>query len=164
MKTARHGLTGESLTLTDTGWHEVDSNDPSAILMQLEDEQDDEEIDLDGINAIPRDALKRLVRWLVPSQARSSAKRWRISQIRLAILSQMLDVDGTGQLTFEQLGKELGCTRALLSYYSLRMIDDLGQNKSANGKSRASREVFRQSAIASHQARGHRMKSAQEAS
>jgi hypothetical protein len=76
----------------------------------------------------------------------------------VALLSHMLNVDGLGALSFEELGQELGCTRALLSLYSLRMIDGLQIDKCRNGKSRRSREVFRKSATEAHRRQGHRMK------
>lgn len=144
----------------------IDWHSPDEQAMEREgddDEKDAEEITVDGIQGIPRDALRRLVLFLIPQKSISSKKKWQIATYRLALVSQLLDVDGAGGQTFESLAQELGCTRALLSLYSLRMVDGLGMNKAPAGKTRASREVFRQSAIASHQARGHRMKSTQEA-
>jgi hypothetical protein len=69
----------------------------------------------------------------------------------------MIDQDGIGRLSFEDLSKELSCTRAILSYHSLKMIDALGIDKLRNGKPRRTREIYRQSAIRSHIARGHHM-------
>ena len=151
---------------------ELDNNSPDRILaksepMHPDDEdfdhelaaaEDGENIDLAGIRAIPRDALKTLLMFLIPSNSVSAKKRWRMAQLRLSLLSHMLNVDGIGQKSFEELGQELGCTRALLSLYSLRMIDGLAIDKTRNGKCRRSREVYRQSATEAHRRQGHRMK------
>jgi hypothetical protein len=117
-----------------------------------------ENIDVHGIKDIPRDALQRLVLFLVPVDSRP-AKRWRIAQLRLAVIANMVDQDGIGRLSFEDLAQELKCTRAILSYHSLKIIDGLGIDKARNGKCRRSREVYRETAIESHRRRGHRMAS-----
>jgi hypothetical protein len=124
---------------------------------ELAPDDDGERIDFEGIKAVPRDALKILLRFLIPSNSISEKKRWRMAQLRVALLSHMLDVDGLGSKSFEELGQELGCTRALLSLYSLRMIDGLGIDKCRNGKSRSSRQVFRKSATEAHRRAGHTM-------
>lgn len=117
-----------------------------------------EDVDLAGIKNIPRAALALLVRWLIPPNAPGARKKWRVAQIRLALLAHLLDLDGIGSKSFEELGQELGCTRALLSLYSLRMIDGLAIDKTRNGKCRRSRDVYRQSATEAHRRQGHRMK------
>lgn len=116
-----------------------------------------ENIDCAGIEDIPRDALAKLVLYLIPAKSKPG-KRWRIAQLRLAIIAQAVDADGIGKLSFEDLSKELKCTRAILSYHALRMIDALGIEKLRNGKQRRTREMYRQTAIRSHIKRGHRMK------
>lgn len=147
----------------------IDTNSPDVVTARREarHESDDgcesclmpdlgESIDIDGIAGIPRDALKRLLRFLLPTES-TPRKRWRIAQLRLAILTRMTDTDNVGLLSFEELAQELGCSRALLSDYSLRIIDGLGMDKERRGKSRAARDKYRLAAIASHQARGHKM-------
>lgn len=119
---------------------------------------DGETLELGGISDIPKDAMRRLVLYLIPSHS-SPAKRWRIAQLRLAIVAQMVDADGIGKQSFEDLSKELNCTRAILSYHALRMIDALGIEKLRNGKPRRTREIYRQSAIESHRRQGHRIAS-----
>jgi hypothetical protein len=133
-------------------------DDPDDFDADFRPDDNGERIDFEGIKAVPRDALKTLLRFLVPSNSVSAKKKWRITQLRVALLSHMLNVDGLGALSFEELGQELGCTRALLSLYSLRMIDGLQIDKCRNGKSRRSREVFRKSATEAHRRQGHRMK------
>ncbi len=120
-------------------------------------EDDGDTIEAAGIKSIPRDALRTLLRFLVPNNSVSAKKRWRMAQLRLVLLSHMLDIDNIGQKSFEELGTELGCTRALLSFYSLRMIDGIGIDKTRNGKRREAREVYRQTATEAHRRAGHRM-------
>ena len=149
----------------------TDENTPDRILAQKEPlhetdedfdhdyapDHDGETFDAAAIKNIPRDALKVILRFIIPSTSSSQAKRWRIAQLRVALLAHMLDIDGIGSKSFEDLGQELGCTRALLSLYSLRMIDGLAIDKTRNGKSRRSREVYRETATAAHRRAGHRM-------
>ena len=118
-----------------------------------------ENIDFKAIQAVPRDALKVLLRFLIPAHSPFAKKRWRSMQLRTVILAHMIDLDGLGQKSFQQLGDELGCSRALLSLLSLRLIDGLKIEKTRNGKSRASREVYRKSSKDSHRRQGHRMAS-----
>jgi hypothetical protein len=123
----------------------------------LAPDDDGETIDLAGIKSIPRDALRTLLRFLVPNNSVSAKKRWRMAQLRVALLAQMLDIDGIGQKSFQQLGDELGCSRALLSLYSLRIVDGLTLNKAPNGKCRASRLVYKKTSTEAHRRAGHRM-------
>ena len=145
----------DRLLAKSEAWHPEDDGTDA----DLGPEDPGENIDLAGIKSIPRDALRTLLRFLVPTNSVSEVKRWRMAQLRLALLSHMLDVDGIGSKSFEELGQELGCTRALLSLYSLRMIDGLQIDKCRNGKSRRSREVYRETATAAHRRAGHRMAS-----
>jgi hypothetical protein len=129
-------------------------------------ENDGERIDFEGIKAVPRDALKTLLMFLIPSNSVSEKKRWRMAQLRLALLSHMLNVDGIGSKSFQQLGDELRCSRALLSLYSLRIVDGLSLNKAPNGKCRASRLVYQKTSTEAHRRAGHRIhsdKAAEEA-
>ena len=167
-----------TLSMTRTAFFEngeavgIDTDSPDRILarsepMHPEDHDFDadlgpedpgETFDLAGIKSIPRDALRTLLRFLVPNNSVSAKKRWRMAQLRVALTAHMLNIDGIGSKSFEELGQELGCTRALLSLYSLRMIDGLAIDKTRNGKCRRSREVYRQSATEVHRRQGHRMK------
>jgi hypothetical protein len=149
----------------------IDENTPDRILARSEPmhetdkdwdadlgpEDDGERIDFDAIKTVPRDALKVLLRFLIPANSPFAKKRWRSMQLRTVILAHMIDLDGLGQKSFQQLGDELGCSRALLSLLSLRLVDGLAIEKTRNGKSRASREVYRKSSTDSHRRQGHRM-------
>jgi hypothetical protein len=134
-------------------------DDPDDFDADFRPDDNGERIDFEGIKAVPRDALKTLLRFLVPSNSVSEKKKWRMAQLRVALLSHMLNVDGLGALSFEELGKELECTRSLLSLYSLRIVDGLTLNKAPNGKQRSAREIYRQTATAAHRRAGHRMAS-----
>lgn len=156
----------------DEGYVLIDKNTPAVMAARkepLHETDDDFEADLApdelgefvevaGIRDVPRDALKKLVAFLIPAESHGPAKKWRVAQLRLVIMAHMLDIDGIGKQSFEDLSKELGCTRALLSIYSLRTIDGLGIEKARNGKPRRTREIYRASALKSHAARGHRIK------
>lgn len=120
-------------------------------------ENDGERIDFEGIKAVPRDALKTLLMFLIPSNSVSAKKRWRMAQLRLSLLSHMLNVDGIGSKSFQQLGDELGCSRALLSLYSLRIVDGLSLNKAPNGKQRSARHAYSVSCTEAHRRAGHRV-------
>jgi hypothetical protein len=136
--------------------HELDGDDWDADLGPCDG---DETIEAAGIKNIPRDALRTLLRFLVPNNSVNTKKRWRMAQLRVALLSHMLNVDGLGVLSFEELGKELGCTRSLLSLYSLRIVDGLTLNKAPNGKCRASRLVYQKTSKEAHRRQGHKIHS-----
>ncbi len=134
----------------------VDTRDPAEALMEAEEHDDTATIDFARVKTVPADALKILIRFLIPPTSKPS-KRWRIAQLRLAILAQMTDVDDIGGQSFESLAGELGCTRALLCHHSLRMVDSLGMDKAKLGKRRESRAVYSASATAAHKRRRERL-------
>lgn len=138
----------------------VDTQDPAEALMEAEEHDDAETIDFAAVRKVPADALKILIRFLIPLSSKP-AKRWRIAQLRLAILAQMTDVDDIGAQSFESLARELGCTRALLCHHSLRMVDGLGMDKAKLGKRRESRAVYSASATAAHRRRRERLSAGQ---
>ena len=153
-----HQQTSVAYDVTTRTFHPVDHQNPLDALIEAEEADDAENIDFAAIKGIPRDALMVLLRFLIPATAISPKKRWRRAQLRLAVLSHFLDVDGLGGRSFKELGEELGCTKALLSLYSLRLLDGLNIEKSRHGKSRVARESYRQSAIESHKRQGHTIK------
>lgn len=119
------------------------------------DYDDGANIDFQSIKSVPPDALKVLVRFLVPAEVKKN--RWRQAQIRLAIVAHLVNLDGIGGLSFEKLAQELGCSRALLSLRSLEMLDGFSINKSRNGKGRHTRAVYSASATEAHRRAGHKM-------
>lgn len=134
----------------------IDWQDPSEQLMAAEEhEPDDGNIDARGLGKVPGDAILILLRFLIGSQP--GKQRWRTAQLRLAVLARAAGLDGIGGLSLEALGAELDCTRANLSLYSVRLIDQLGIAQTRGGKRRATRDTYRQAAIRSHKARGHKM-------
>ena len=157
-------MTSQQTTAYDINshsWHPIDHQTPLVNLIEAEDGDHGEDIDFASIKNVPRDALLVLLRFLIPATSSSPRKRWRGAQLRLAVLSHFLNVDGLGEKSFKELGEELGCTKALLSLYSLRMIDALGVEKSRHGKSRLAREAYRQSATEAHRRQGHTIKGAE---
>ena len=132
-------------------WHEGDKD----TCRHLSPADTAEDIDLAGLRSIPREALLILLRYIV--QPGAAKHRWRQAQIRLAILAHMVNLDGIGELSFQALGEELGCTRALLSMRSLELIDGLSIDKTRNGKKRSSRETYRKTATKAHTLAGHTM-------
>lgn len=143
--------TPDRILARSEGWHESDINTDR----HLDPEDTAENIDLAGLRSIPREALLILLRYIV--QPGAAKHRWRQAQIRLAILSHMVNLDGIGALSFAALAEELGCTRALLSLRSLELIDGLKIEKTRNGKRRSTRETYRKAATEAHARAGHRM-------
>ena len=153
-----HQQTSVAYDVTTRTFHPVDDQNPLDALIEAEEAEDAENIDFKAVQGVPRDALLVLLRFIIPATAISPKKRWRRAQLRLAVLAHFLDVDGLGERSFKELGDQLGCTKALLSLYSLRMIDGLGINKTRHGKSKIARQSYRQSAIESHKRQGHIVK------
>jgi hypothetical protein len=135
----------------------ADCNDPAELMMQREEYEPRDLIDFESVAAVPADALKVLVRFLIGSNP--GRNRWKKATVRLAIMAHLLDLDGIGGKSFEKLSQELGCTRALLSLRSLELIDGLKLEKTRNGKPRAARASYRAAALAAHRRAGHRMRS-----
>jgi hypothetical protein len=147
----------EPLSQNSKTQHPIDWNSPDQQAMADEELADDEVVSLAGIKDIPRDALRTLLLFIIPSGG-VPAKKWRIAQIRLALIAHLASVEGVGGQPLSDLAVELGCTRSLLSLYCLKMVDGLKLDKSRNGKRRETRETYRQNALLSHEKRGHKMK------
>jgi hypothetical protein len=140
--------------------HGIDWMDPAELAQAAEEQDEEGTIDLAGVNAIPPDALLTLLRFIISPavQCRSRKQRWKTSQLRLVVLAHAAGLDDVAEMSLTQLASELGVTRSLMSWYAIRMTDELKQSQVRGGKSRASREVYRQTAIRSHIERGHRVK------
>jgi hypothetical protein len=130
---------------------------PLDYLMEAEERDDDEKIDLAGISGIPRDALARLLEFVLGKSEQKRTK-WKTATLRIAALCHLLNVRNMRELSLGELGRELGCTRANMSLYSLAVVDELQIEKGFTGKPRAARESYRKAAIKSHIQRCHRMK------
>lgn len=141
-------------------WHPVEERTPLDLMIAAEEGDEGETIDLAGVNAIPPEALLILLRFIISPavQSRSRKQRWKTSLLRLVVLAHAAGLDDVADMSLTKLATELGVTRSLMSWYAVRMTDELKQGKVRGGKSRASRETFRQCAIESHQARGHKMR------
>ncbi|MCU0776111.1 MAG: hypothetical protein MUF86_00385 [Akkermansiaceae bacterium] len=118
------------------------------------DTDDGKNPDTLALKKIPPDALKVLLRFLLPP-GKTGKTRWRIATLKLATLANAAGVDEIGNMTLTDIARELNVSRALVSLYSLRLVDELGMNKVAAGKSRESRETFRRVAIEAHRRAGH---------
>jgi hypothetical protein len=137
----------------------IDWNDPSDELMAKEaelglDDEGDKNPDTLALLQIPPDALKVLLRFLLPP-GKTGKTRWRIATLKLATLANAAGVDEIGNMRLADIARELNVSRALVSLYSLRLVDELGLNKVAAGKSRESRETFRRAALEAHRRAGH---------
>ena len=144
--------TPDKIIARTEAWHEDDDEGSDPLLSPAEDGLT---IDLAGLRSIPTDALLILLRYIV--QPDSATNRWRQAQVRVAVLSHMVNLDGIGSLSFAQLAQELGCSPALLSLRSIELIDGLAIDKTRNGKKRSSRETYRKTATEAHIRAGHRM-------
>ena len=114
-----------------------------------------ETFDAAGLKSIPRQALLHLLRFVFP--APGGTRPLRVAQLRLVALAHLAGLEGVGDRTLTDLARELACTKSLLSLYSVRLTDQLGQAQVRGGKNRAARETYRQRALATHRAAGHRM-------
>jgi hypothetical protein len=108
------------------------------------------------LKAIPRQALLHLLNFIFPPPG--GPRPLRAAQLRLVTLAHLAGLQGVGDRTLTDLARELGCTKSLLSLYSTRLTDQLGQAQVRGGKSRAARETYRQRALATHRALGHHMR------
>ena len=123
-----------------------------------------ETIDAAGMRSIPKQALLILLAFVFPPPG--GTRPLRVAQLRMVALAHLAGLEGIGDRTLTDLARELGCTKSLLSLYSVRLTDQLGQAQVRGGKNRAARETYRQRALATHRAAGHRMtadKAAEEA-
>jgi hypothetical protein len=139
----------------------VDFASPDEILMQKEIEQGlcdgGDNPDILALKKIPVDALRTILRLLIPPPGGYSKTRWRVAQLRLAVMAHACELDDIGNMRLAHLAEQLECSRANMSLYALKLCDQLGLNKLPSGKRRETRETFRQSAIAAHRRKGHNM-------
>jgi hypothetical protein len=165
--------------MTDTHWEShaggfirmgKDDNSPDKILAKKEaihpDDGDDWDRDLApdddpgtfdaaGMRSIPTNALKILLNFIFKPPG--GPRPLRAAHLRLIALAHLAGVDGVADRTLTDLARELGCTKSLLSLYSVRLTDQLGQAQVRGGKSRSARKVYSERALATHRAAGHRM-------
>jgi hypothetical protein len=132
-------------------WHPADDGTDAALAPC----NGDETFDAAGLKSIPRQALLLLLAFIFP--APGGTRPLRVAQLRLVALAHLAGFEGVGDRTLTDLARELACTKSLLSLYSVRLTDQLGQAQVRGGKNRAARETYRQRALASHRAAGHRM-------
>ena len=134
----------------------IDWESPDQVLMAKEFAAglDDGDPDLLAVKKIPPDALGTILRLILPPR-RGGASRWRISSIRLAVLAHACQIDDFGEMRLAAIARELGVTRALVSQYALRLVDQLGLDRLPSQKRRVTREIYRRTAIAAHRRAGH---------
>ena len=102
----------EPLSQNSKTQHPIDWNSPDLQAVANEELAYDEVVSLAGIKEIPRDALRTLLLFIIPSGG-VPAKKWRIAQIRLALIAHLASVESLGGQTLSDLAAELGCTRSL---------------------------------------------------
>ena len=117
------------------GWHpglpvEEDEPEPEPI----------DEDDLDRLKCYDAEILKTLLRVLIfPDRGR--AGNLRSAFARLVALASALHIHGIGERSLESLASEIGCTRALLSFYVVQ-LRDFGGLDCHGGKSLKAREAY----------------------
>ena len=117
------------------GWHpglpaEEDEPEPEPI----------DEDDLDRLKCYDAEILKTLLRVLIfPDRGR--AGNLRSAFARLVALASALHIHGIGERSLESLASEIGCTRALLSFYVVQ-LRDFGGLDCHGGKSLKARETY----------------------
>ena len=116
------------------GWHPGLPAEPEA-----EPEPIDED-DLDRLKCYDAEILKTLLRVLIfPDRGR--AGNLRSAFARLVALASALHIHGIGERSLESLASEIGCTRALLSFYVVQ-LRDFGGLDCHGGKSLKAREAY----------------------
>ena len=127
------GMIGTWLGDHGAGWH------PGPPAEEGEPESIDED-DLDRLKCYDAEILKTLLRVLiVPDRGR--AGNLKSAFARLVALASALHVHGIGEKSLEYLAKEIGCTRALLSFYVVQ-LRDFGGLDCHGGKSLKARETY----------------------
>ena len=141
----------------------TDFRTPADAAMESEEyEGEQETIDLAGIRGIPRDALGVMLSFLI-GPLREGRVYWPSALKRLIALASQAGCQGVADQSLAYHASKIGATRAALSHHAIRVVDELRDSKVRGGKSRASRETYRQSAILSHQKRGNRIHGHQSA-
>ena len=121
----------------------------------LAPDDDSQTFDAAGLKSIPRQALLILLAFIFPPPG--GPRPLRSAQIKLVTLAHLAGLQGVADRTLTDLARELGCTKSLLSLYSVRLTDQLGQAQVRGGKSRSARKVYSERALATHRRAGHRM-------
>ena len=99
-----------------------------------------DEDDLDRLKCYDAEILKTLLRVLIfPDRGR--AGNLRSAFARLVALASALHIHGIGERSLESLASEIGCTRALLSFYVVQ-LRDFGGLDCHGGKSLKARETY----------------------
>lgn len=125
-------------------WHPDDKDTDR----HLAPEDTADQIDLNGIKGIPRDALRQLLLFLIPRTEKPG--KWKMAACRLAVVSRILNVDDMGKLPLEVIAKQLGVTRSLLSLRQLEIADGFGLGKLRSSKSAQARINYKTSATNAH--------------
>lgn len=107
----------------------------------------------------PPGILGALLRFILPPVP--SASGLRVANYRLICLAHQCGIENVGNQSITDLAKMLGITKAALSYWNVRLCDELGEFRSRGGKSPTARENYRASAVCSHRARGNFIKADQ---
>jgi len=147
----------------------IDKNTPDRIMARKEalhptdgdfdhdfaPDDDGQTFDAARLKSIPRQALLILLRFVFPPPG--GTRPLRVAQLRLIALAHLAGLEGVGDRTLTDLAQELKVTKSLLSLYSVRLTNQLGQAQVRGGKSRSARKVYSERALATHRAAGHRM-------
>ena len=148
-----------NLTSTNGNPEPIDWDSPDEQMMRAEEIEDDDTPDASSLAGIPPNALGVILRYLVPPAG--SASRWRTATKRLICLAHAAGLDGIADRSLASIAAEIGCSRASLSHWAIRMADELGQEQVRGGKSRAARKAYSRSATATHKRLGHNMSNAE---
>lgn len=121
--------------IEDADWkHPVD-------LLEPELATDAGDLDLTGIGKIPTDALRVFVMMMLPSGKPTTPAFWKTACSRLAVLAHALGVEPVAGRPLAELAAGLGCSRAILSLYEVRLRDFAHLGHRA-GKSDAARAAY----------------------
>lgn len=127
---------------------EVDTHTPLFALIAAEEHEDhaDPLVDCAEFGKIDPAAIKLVLSLLIPPDIHRKGA-WNVATVRLATLAHAILPD-LRACTITELADSLGVTKALVSYYTVRLRDMAGLS-CAGGKGKAGREIYsaRQKAI-----------------
>ena len=120
----------------------IDHRTPIDELIAAEEHEHAETLDLGGITAIPHDALRVFMLFLLPQGGNpTGSSYWKIATKRLCALAYALGVEEVRRHPLSKIGPAVGCSRALLSLLACELRDFADLDHRA-GRSDEARQVY----------------------
>jgi len=117
-------------------------------------EHEEGDADALALQGFPRDGLKTILRFLLPTNGEGS-KKWRVGQMRLIALAHAAGLEGVANLTQTEIARQMDCSKALISYYCTAVADELKEFSPRGGRTPQARQAYALRATAVHKRLGH---------